>query len=250
MADGTDTVLTERSCRTRSSRNAKSTSSVTSLDVSSIYSNEQNTQVEDRKVKKKNEKGTASASTVSLQTESNNNLNKSTTCASSKNTNPKLKLKGKTGTDKKSSPDSDQPCAKCDGVIHDFVKALQCEFCAAWVCLVCTGMPEQVYDAIMDNEVPNFIWSCDSCMNAVPTVRYLSKMLQGVKEEQLDSREQMEKLNTRVERLEESIDDKVQSAVDEYRAREARKTNVIIHNIPESECEEAADRRKEDNDVI
>ena len=54
MADGTDTVLTERSCRTRSSRNAKSTSSVTSLDVSSIYSNEQNTQAEDRKVKKKN----------------------------------------------------------------------------------------------------------------------------------------------------------------------------------------------------
>ena len=86
-------------------------------------------------------------------------------------------------------------------------------------------------------------------MNAVPTIRNLSKMLQGVKEEQIDSREQMKKLNTRVERLEESIDDKVQSAVDEYRARETRKTNVIIH-IPESECEEAADRRKEDNDAI
>lgn len=250
MADGTGSVVTERSCRTRSGRIVKSTS-VASLDEPSIHdydqSSHQSSKDEDRKTRKKNEKGAASAVSLHIQSEFGNHDN--TTSTSFISTNPKSKRKDKTGKDK-SALDSDQPCAKCDGVIHDNVKALQCEFCAAWVCLVCTGMPEPVYDAIMDNDVPNFIWTCDSCMNAVPTIRNLSKMLQSVKEEQHVSREQVEKLNIRVERLEESIDDKVQSAIDEYRAREARKTNVIIHNIPESECEEAADRKKEDSEAI
>ena len=145
---------------------------------------------------------------------------------------------------------NDKPCAKCDGVIHDLVKALQCEFCSEWVCLHCTEMPEPVYDAIMDNNIPNFIWTCDRCVNAVPTIKNLTNMLQGVKQEQEESRVQMNQLNTRVERLEESIDDKVQKAIDNYREREARKFNVIIHNICEPTSEEAADRKVEDREQV
>ena len=46
---------------------------------------------------------------------------------------------------KKDMADSeDYPCSKCDGIIHDHIKALQCEFCGDWVCLHCTGVPETV----------------------------------------------------------------------------------------------------------
>ena len=70
-------------------------------------------------------------------------------------------------------------------------------------------MPEPVYDAIMDNHVPNFIWTCDRCVNAVPTIKNLASMLQGVKNEQEGSRKQMNELNMRVKRLKESSDSKV-----------------------------------------
>ena len=146
--------------------------------------------------------------------------------------------------------DKYSPCAKCCGVIPNEVKALQCESCAEWNCLFCTAMPESVYDAIMDNNIPNFIWTCDKCVNAVPTIKNLTSMLQGVKQEQEDSRSQMKEFHTRVEKVEESIDVKLQSAIDDYRNRESRKLNVILHNIPEPTAEQATDRKAEDKEQI
>ena len=97
-------------------------------------------------------------------------------------TNPnKQSQPGKCTTNKSADNDDDRPCLKCKGIIHESIKAMQCEFCAEWVCLDCTGMPEVTYDAIMNNNIPNFIWSCDSCVKAVPTIKNLSNMLQDMK---------------------------------------------------------------------
>ena len=80
--------------------------------------------------------------------------------------------------------EGDRPCEKCRGVINDDVKALRCEFCFSWLCLHCTEVPEPMYDLMMDKEVPNFLWTCNSCMHALPTIKNLGKTLQGVKDEQ------------------------------------------------------------------
>ena len=63
------------------------------------------------------------------------------------------------------------------------------------MCVHCTGMPETIYDAILENDTPNFIWSCDSCARAVPTIKNMSKMLQEIKCEQGDTRQQMKELH-------------------------------------------------------
>ena len=82
--------------------------------------------------------------------------------------------------------ESDGPCScsKCDGVIDSNTRAMCCEFCGKWTCCYCTGLPEKVYDMILENEIPNFIWSCDPCVNAIPTIKNLGKVLHEVRSEQ------------------------------------------------------------------
>ena len=142
--------------------------------------------------------------------------------------------------------DDTTPCAMCDVLLDYDSKALCCDFCGNWVCLPCSGMPGIVYDTITTNEIPNFIWTCDSCRAAIPTIRNMSKMLKDIKDEQTDSRQEMKKLHSRVEKIESTIDDKIQDAIEEYRERESRKCNIIIHNIPESDREQPEERRQED----
>ena len=149
-----------------------------------------------------------------------------------------------------SDTSNDRPCVKCEGVIDDFTKAISCEFCAAWVCLHCSGLPERMYDMMLDEEVSNVLWTCDSCVHALPTIKKLGKTLQGVRDEQDSCKSEIGKLNTKVEKLENSIDTKVQEAIEEYREREARKYNVIIHNIPESKKEDSKDRISEDMESV
>ena len=72
----------------------------------------------------------------------------------------------------------------------------------------------------------------------------------GVKDEQLQCRSDINTLNIKVDKLENSIDDRVQQAVEEYRDRENRKCNIIVHQVPESSCKEAKDRNAEDTTVI
>lgn len=150
------------------------------------------------------------------------------------------------GPDSDSEAKEDRPCGKCKGTINDKIKALCCEFCSTWMCLDCTKVPETMYDLMLDKEVPNFLWSCDSCIHALPTIKNIGKTLQGVKDEQVNCKTEIGRLNTKVEKLESSIDSKVQEAIEEYREREARKSNIIVHNIPESKKQEAKDRLRED----
>ena len=244
MADRIESTwsqVNERSVRTRSSRVASR--SISSFDkTNSFLQDESSANKVDVVRKEKDEPKTKKKGSIAMQPQTQEDGVVTHTSYAD--------VTSSQGRSKQIEQNEDKPCSKCDGVIHDLIKALQCEFCAEWVCLHCSGMPEPVYDAIIDNHIPNFIWTCDRCVNAVPTIKNLASMLQGVKNEQEGSRKQMNELNQRVERLEESIDAKVHAAIDDYREREARKCNVILHNIPEPTAEQADGRKLEDNEQV
>ena len=189
------------------------------------------------------------------QRDTSPNLNTSIRTRQKKNaSHASVKSKSRKG---KKSPENhaedevkEQTCAGCKGAVNEHVKALQCEFCAVWSCLVCTGVPEQVYDLDMENKIPGFVWTCNSCIHAIPTIKNLSQVLGGVKDEQLQCRSDINTLNTKVDKLENSIEDKVQQAVEEYRDRENRKFNIIVHQVPESSLQEAKDRNAEDTNIV
>ncbi len=144
--------------------------------------------------------------------------------------------------DEDSDDDNHRPCSKCQGEIDSHTRAMSCEFCDTWTCLYCMGVSVDMYDMMIDNEMPNFLWTCDSCVHAIPTIKNMGKMLKGVQDEQKDCRVEIDKLSTKFDALESSVDDKIKTAIDDYRDREARKCNIILHNIPES-CKETAKER-------
>jgi len=102
----------------------------------------------------------------------------------------------------------------------------------------------------MDSKIPGFVWTCKSCIHAIPTIKNLSKVLIGVKDEQSSCRSDIKTLKDKMDTLENSIDGKVQSAVEEYRDREARKCNLIVHQVPESSLPDAKERNAEDTAVV
>lgn len=144
----------------------------------------------------------------------------------------------------------DSDCIKCEGTINDITKALRCDFCASWVCLHCTGLPERLYDLMMDQEVPNVLWTCDSCVHALPTIKNLGKTLQCVKDDQDVCKSEISRIDSKVDRLEDSIDSKIHEAIEDYRERESRKCNVIVHNVPESSKQDGKERMDEDKEKI
>lgn len=144
----------------------------------------------------------------------------------------------------------DRPCNGCKGVVDENTKALQCEFCAIWFCLVCSDVPEVVYDLAKLNKIPGFVWTCNSCIHAIPTFKNIEKVMNGVKDEQVTCRADIDKLNVKVEKLEDSIEDKVYEAVEEYRNRESRKCNIILHQIAESDKEDSKDRKAHDTKMV
>ena len=145
-----------------------------------------------------------------------------------------------------SDGEEDKPCGKCGGIIDEGIKALQCEFCASWACLHCTEVPENMYDLFMEKDVSSFLWSCESCIHAIPTIKNLGRAMQGIRDEQSQTKDEINKLNSKVDSLESSIEGKVQEAIEAYRDRESRKCNIIVHNIPESKKPEVKERREED----
>ena len=155
--------------------------------------------------------------------------------ASGKNTsdNKSSKHKNSSAASKASrSDDHDVDCSKCNGTINESTKALRCEFCSSWTCLHCTNIPGPLYDLMLTKEIPNFLWTCDSCIHALPTITKLGKTLQSVRDDQTQCKEDIIKLTEKVDDLEVTIDDKVQDALDNYKDHEARKCNIIIHNLP------------------
>ena len=70
------------------------------------------------------------------------------------------------------------------------------------------GVPEQVYDMDMEDKIPGFVWTCNPCIHAIP-IKNLSKVFGVVKDEQIQCRSGINTLNTKVDKLENSIEDRV-----------------------------------------
>ena len=172
--------------------------------------------------------------------------NRSRSMSSSSNNDKQNPFTALRVMDDESDGEEDKPCVKCGGIINEGIKALQCEFCANWACLHCTEVPESMYDLFMEKEVSSFLWSCESCIHAIPTIKNLGRAMQGIRDEQSQTKVELNRLNSKVDNLESSIEEKVQEAIEAYRDRESRKCNIIVHNIPESNKSEAKERREED----
>lgn len=64
-------------------------------------------------------------------------------------------------------------CTACDVKVTRASKALHCQGCEQWTHARCTGVPDKLYDLLLELEIPNLPYICKLCLPMVSSVRTL-----------------------------------------------------------------------------
>ncbi len=160
----------------------------------------------------------------------------------------------------------------CNKEVKESDNAVCCNKCNRWFHQACAGFTQTEYKLLNKkgkNQV-NLMWFCDGC---IPQLRcFLQGRLQSPsasgspKSDQMMSSEmgkKMDKVIKGFERLEKAmvatckennienlIEEKVEKYLNEQRDKNDRHSNLIFHNIPESDEVDIADRKEHDVDQV
>ncbi len=179
----------------------------------------------------------------------------------------------------------DDKCKQCSKIfINEGDKLVECERCEGWECQSCSKMSDLEYQALSQSG-SRMHWFCQSCneeaISAVKTSQlietkcrqYVREMkeellehieekidkeldstrleLQQVKEEICGVKHQIANQDMQAARIiEEKMADTAQMNVSEIQERNARRNNLVIFNIPESNKVEPDDVKREDSKQV
>lgn len=168
-------------------------------------------------------------------------------------------------------------CKSCEGSIDECHKAIMCDKCDEWFHQKCSALSNNEYKILQQGNA-SIKWFCNNCQttdtvseeplevnakldkimellaNLTERVAKIENLAGDVKRhgELLSSQEE------RIARLESnmlksdgttSFDD-MNTAIRELKDRDARKQNIIIHNLPESTASNSAEREKDDEVAV
>lgn len=158
-------------------------------------------------------------------------------------------------------------CEGCNSKLTSTSQALECDGCNdTWSCISCLNMNPDLYELLESDE--HMKWNCSKCLKLrkkseekgndelKDILKAMSQQLNRMEialQAKVD-RAEHEELEARVSMLEEQdpvdarkidkmIEEKVAQQIDAYREREARKLNLIIHNMKEPEAETPHERK-------
>lgn len=131
-------------------------------------------------------------------------------------------------------------CAQCDQLFKKNQRSMNCNVCSYWFCLDCSHVSGKLYDVLRNETTPNLPFNCDGCLRLLPKLNEIGLKLES-------HSKQLIVFDRKFQDIEESINEKVNKrveiAIEEFREREERKLNIIVHNIPEPTNE---DKKRED----
>lgn len=91
-------------------------------------------------------------------------------------------------------------------------------------------MSVRLYDVLKNEPTKNVPFHCDGCSRVLPKLTEIGNVLTS-QNERIDSCEK--KVDEFKETIESVVQEKVENAIQEFKEREDRKCNIILHNIPE-----------------
>ena len=159
-------------------------------------------------------------------------------------------------------------CLKCDTLVQENHKSLQCHMCEHWLHLKCTGISDILFKELDKQFVKDGChwWPCNSCKSSATKlnrmVQLIGNKLEKVEEKVDENTAKVDNVTTkvvdlskRVENLEENGPDLTQSAdlvFKEMKDRDSRLNNLIIHKVPEppAELRTAKDRKEHDRKKV
>ena len=170
---------------------------------------------------------------------------------------------GKAKKGPKPPPKPKHPCLRCRKAVTTDTKSVQCQTCQYWVHAECQGISDELFTFLVEGE--GVCWNCNSCLAssarlertviafearlketetvAAKTVGELKRVDDGLA--QLRREFEAEKIKTR--EAAQQKDDRYVTK-EEFREREARKTNIIMHRVkePGDEVRSGEERRQQD----
>ena len=163
-------------------------------------------------------------------------------------------------------------CSKYFVNKHD--KLIECDRCEKWVCLPCSNLTSEQYDAIDDN----LIWFCRHCrkpaIQAVKTDQSIeekcNKFLAMFKSEINEKMSDIQKKVSSIESSQKSMENQLsvlnendnphlkskghtmgdEAIIKEVQIREERKCNAILYNVREPETNLKDERKTIDTNVV
>lgn len=157
-------------------------------------------------------------------------------------------------------------CLGCSKKFSKSDKCLQCVICGLWIHQVCSGVTDDLFDLIEKQLkiTGTTYWACRPCtvyaQGMSHRMREIEDKVGKVEKGMEENREKVKDLDKKVDGLTEEVkkkDDKVAKAVkemenrlcEEWREREAKRMNVILHNVGEAENERASGKERQEWDI-
>ena len=173
---------------------------------------------------------------------------------------------GKAKKGPKPPPKPKHPCLRCRKAVTADTKSVQCQTCEYWVHVDCQGISNELFNILIDPDTYGGVcWNCDSCLASTARLeRHLksfetrvnqveaataktSSDLKVVDEKVDNLRRDLETVKAKSRDTEEKMDDRYVTR-DEYRERESRKTNIVLHRVmePGPEVRTYEERKQQD----
>ena len=159
----------------------------------------------------------------------------------------------------------DLSCAKCDKDVDH--RDLSCSGCKLLYCEQCTGLSKSVYACVRAGELGEFLWSCKSCKNTLPTLENINSTLKEIQSsnvtrfKNIEDRLQIVEKNSGQEfinnikkdvtnEIRVDISTVVNDQLKEYEDIRKRELNIIMFNVPEKMDTNGNIRQREDLEDI
>ena len=166
-------------------------------------------------------------------------------------------------------------CVSCNESVDG--EAVECQWCAKWEHMKCAKMSKPEYD-ILSNCTPQIVFFCSLCISKLPSVldqtsnvninskietlqtqvtdlvtkvnEQINNRLQQLEEKLTSIPSTSQSISTSCSSTDESTENLASQVIDEYRDRENRKLNVILHNVPESTSTDVTECISHDTDAV
>ena len=140
-------------------------------------------------------------------------------------------------------------CIECKSdLVSKGAKSIGCDFCHNWYCLKCSKMKTTLFNEIAKAQDSGVLWTCSHCRFALPGVKDLMARLASLESKVVDLQKSGTNSGTNVDK--ESIREILREEKMEEEEINARKLNVIVYSLGESDSDVVETCKRHDVDKL
>ena len=140
-------------------------------------------------------------------------------------------------SEKRPRADSTSSCMICEESLDEVDIKMKCEGCENWLCLRCSKVSLQVFQAMRSGLLGSFPFMCQYCKSNLPHMRSLTKSFDQMRD---SNEERLKLIESRLSRIEDTVDDKIDSKIEQAKedlfgqvSQQIQQNNTTLHEAKE-----------------